>query len=157
MITLKDITKENWFDVVLLRSREDQKNKIFEKDIASNCFSLTQASIEGGWVTKAIYDNETLVGFTMYGYSEELKGYEVGRIMIDFKFQGKGYGKQSLELVLKDMVDRFQCEKILLTFHPENIKAKSLYEAVGFKDTGETVKHFVEELIYAYDTGVTVS
>lgn len=151
MIILKEVDQANWFDVILLRSAEDQKNKIFEKDIASNCLSLTQSSIEKGWVPRAIYDDELLVGFTMFGYSNELSGYEICRLMIDYKFQGQGYGKKAIKIVIDDMINRFKCGEILLTFHPENNKAKMLYESVGFKDTGRVIKHFVDELIYSYN------
>ncbi|MDF2792049.1 MAG: hypothetical protein K0S80_5151, partial [Neobacillus sp.] len=37
MITLNEITKQNWLDIVRLSSAEDQRNKVFEKTIASNC------------------------------------------------------------------------------------------------------------------------
>jgi len=136
----------------MLRSANDQENKIFEKNIASNCFSLAQSSIEGSWVTKAIYCHETLIGFTMYGYSDELQGYEICRFMIDFNHQGKGYGKKGLNLVIQEIVNNFKCEEILLSFHPDNERAKKLYESVGFKNTGKVVKGFVDELIYSIET-----
>ncbi len=151
MITLKEVTKENWFDIVLLRSDEDQENRIFERDIASNCLSIAQASIEKQWITRAIYSEEKLIGFAMYGYSDELKDYEVCRFMIDYKFQGNGYGNAALQYVVEDMISRFQCTRIVLTFHPENIKAKRLYETVGFQDTGKTISQFVDELIYSLE------
>lgn len=148
-IQIKEITKQNWFDVVLLSSSEDQKNKIFEKDIASNCFSLTQASIEENWITRAIYNDDNLVGFTMYGYSKELNGYEICRMMIDYRFQGKGYGKSSLKLVVEDMVRRFECNEILLCFNPDNKTAQKLYESVGFTNTGRVIKGWHDEHVYS--------
>ncbi|MBE4909910.1 GNAT family N-acetyltransferase [Bacillus luteolus] len=150
MIQLKEITKENWFEIIQLQSAEDQRNKIFERDIASNCFSLAQASIEGTWNVKAIYDEDLPIGFTMYGYSEELFSYEICRIMIDYRHQGKGFGKTAIQLVIDNMIKQFDCDEILLAFHPGNEKAKKLYESVGFKDTGKVITQFVDELIYSY-------
>jgi diamine N-acetyltransferase len=152
LITLKEINKENWFDVIKLYSAEDMKNKIFESNIASNCFSLAQASIDKNWITKAIYHGELLVGFTMYGYSEELSGYELCRIMIHYNQQGKGYGKKALLLILEEMTKLYQCEEILITFLPDNSKAKNLYESIGFKDTGRVIKGLDDELVYSYET-----
>ena len=152
MIVLKEVNIQNWFNIIMLRSAKDQENKIFEKNIASNCFSLAQSSIEESWVTKSIYYHETLIGFTMYGYSEELQGYEICRFMIDFNHQGKGYGKEGLNLVIQEMVNNLKCEEILLSFHPDNKSAKKLYESVGFKNTGKVVKGFVDELIYSLET-----
>ncbi|WP_307307463.1 GNAT family N-acetyltransferase [Neobacillus driksii] len=64
-------------------------------------------SIEENWTVKAIYQNDMPIGFTMYGYSDELAGYEICRIMIDYKFQGNGFGKKALLLVIKEMVNQF--------------------------------------------------
>lgn len=149
MITLKDVNKQNWIDIVRLSSAEDQRNRVFEKTIASNCLSLAQASIEENWTVKAIYLNDRPIGFTMYGYSDELSGYEICRIMIDYKFQGNGYGKQALLLVIKEMVNQFHCDEIFITFVPENEIAKQLYLSVGFKDTGKVIKAVEDELIFS--------
>lgn len=62
LLYLNDVTKENWIDIIRLSSAEDQKNKVFEKTIASNCLSLAQASLFDSWVVKSIYYEETLVG-----------------------------------------------------------------------------------------------
>ena len=153
MITLKEVNKQNWLDIIRLSSAEDQQNRVFEKTIASNCLSLAQASIEENWTVKAIYQNDTPVGFTMYGYSEELSGYEICRIMIDYKFQGNGYGREALLLVIKEMVNQFKCDEIFITFVPENEKAKQLYLSVGFKDTGRAIKAVDDELIYSINRG----
>jgi diamine N-acetyltransferase len=152
MITLEEVNKQNWLDIIRLSSAEDQQNRVFEKTIASNCLSLAQASIEENWTAKAIYQNDTPIGFTMYGYSDELSGYEICRIMIDYKFQGNGYGKQALLLVIKEMVTQFNCDEIFITFVPENEIAKQLYLSVGFKDTAKVIKAVEDELTYSINT-----
>lgn len=152
MITLKEVTKQNWFDIIRLSSAEDQQNRVFEKTIASNCLSLAQASMEENWTVRAVYQNDTPIGFTMFGYSDELAGYEICRIMIDYKFQGNGYGRQALRLVIKEMVNQFNCDEIFITFVPENEKAKQLYVSVGFKDTGRVIKAVENELIFSIKT-----
>jgi diamine N-acetyltransferase len=152
MITLKEVNKQNWLDIVRLSSAEDQRNKVFEKTIASNCLSLAQASIEKNWEVKAIYQNDTPIGFTMYGYSDELAGYEICRIMIDYKFQGHGYGKRALLLILIEMVNQYNCDEIFITFVPGNEKAKQLYLAVGFKDTGRVIQALEDELIFSINS-----
>jgi diamine N-acetyltransferase len=149
VLNLKSISNENWIDVVRLCSREDQKNKIFEEMIASNCLSIAQASIENNWRIKAIYNENTLIGFTMYGYSDELIGYELCRLMIDYHFQGNGFGKKALRLIVEEMQKEYNCTEILICFQPDNIKAKKLYENFGFKDTGKIIKGNVDELIYS--------
>ncbi|MEE6450868.1 GNAT family N-acetyltransferase [Gottfriedia acidiceleris] len=140
MLNLKSISKENWIEVVRLCSSEDQKNKIFEETIASNCLSIAQASIEDNWRVKAIYNEKTLIGFTMYGYSDELIGYEICRLMIDYHFQGNGFGKEALPLIVEEMKKEYKCTEILICFQPDNIKAKNLYKNFGFKNTGKIIK-----------------
>jgi diamine N-acetyltransferase len=148
MISLKAVDQNNWLQVIRLASSEDQKNRIFEQTIASNCLSLAQASVSNNWITKAIYTEDLLIGFAMYGYSDELQGYDLCRLMIDYRFQGKGYGKKALQAVVEEMQKEYGCEEILICFQPDNAPAKSLYEKFGFTDTGKTIKGNVDELIY---------
>lgn len=150
MLSLREITKDNWLDIILMCSGEDQQNRIFEKTIASNCLSIAQASMDDQWTTKAIQDEDLLVGFTMFGYSDELEGYELCRLMIDYRFQGKGYGKAALQLILAEMKIQTTDLGILVCFQSDNSIAKKLYEQVGFKDTGRRIKGNVEELVYSY-------
>ncbi|WP_416150262.1 GNAT family N-acetyltransferase [Salipaludibacillus sp. HK11] len=149
MLNVDDINKENWIDVILLCSGEDQKNKIFEEMIGSNCLSIAQASMEDNWTIKAIYNEDTLIGFTMYGYSSELKAYEICRLMIDYHFQGKGFGKEALELIVLEMQKEYECTEIFICFEPCNIRAKNLYENFGFINTGKTIKGNVDEIIFS--------
>ncbi|SEM12795.1 diamine N-acetyltransferase [Mesobacillus persicus] len=146
MLHLEKVNQANWLDVIRLSSGSDQKNRIFEDFIASNCLSLAQASLSENWTTKAIYDDKTLIGFTMYGYSEELQAYELCRLMIDYHFQGKGYGKKALRQIVEKMQSQYGCSDIIICFMPDNTRAKNLYESFGFKDTGKTIE---DELIYS--------
>lgn len=150
LLNLRDINKGNWFEIIILRSGADQQNRIFEKTIASNCLSIAQASIDDQWTTKGLYDEDLLVGFTMYGYSDELEGDELCRLMIDYHFQGKGYGKKALELIVGEMKKQTTDSRILVCFQPDNLHAKKLYERFGFKDTGRTIRGNVDELVYSY-------
>jgi diamine N-acetyltransferase len=145
MLHLVAVTKDNWRDVIRLRSADDQLNRQFERFIASNTLSLAQASMEGTWTTRAIYDADVLIGFAMYGFAEELEGYEICRLMIDYTQQGKGYGKKSIELILDELKQIEDCQDVLICFEPENVIAKALYEQVGFHDTGQ-ITH--GELVY---------
>ncbi|WOO38763.1 GNAT family N-acetyltransferase [Anaerocolumna sp. AGMB13020] len=136
---LADITKENWEAVILLTSNEDGSHTIGEKYVASNAYSIVQSIYEKGWVTKAIEAEDNLIGFAMYGLCEEENIYEICRLMLDRRYQGKGYGKQALALILEEMKKQFQCKEIYLSVALDNIMAKGLYEKAGFVTTGEVV------------------
>ena len=145
-IYLKDIDKENFEECVLLTTNKDNKHYISEEFVAWNAFSIAQSKVEDGWITKAIYSDDTMVGFVMYGYNHEDDIFELCRIMIDHKFQGKGYGRESLGIILKEMKKLNGCCEIFLSFDPENKIGRHLYESFGFKDTGKVEE---DEIVYS--------
>ncbi len=145
-IKLVRVNTKNYDDLVGLEVNEDQKNFV-----ADNCYSLaeayaTNADGEGAAMPFGIYDGETPVGFLMIGYNihddwEDDKApdfaknsYLIWRFMIDRKYQGKGYGKAAMKLVL-DYIKTFPCgssELCWLSYEPENEAAKKLYASFGF-------------------------
>lgn len=142
---LADITKDNWLKVLFLTtnetitvkgSREPYEAKgmpsLCEDFVASNALSIVQSVYEDGWIIKAIELDGKLVGFTMFGWNEEEEYYELCRIMIDIRYQNKGYGTQAIGLILEEMKERFGCKEVYLTTDPENIIGKHVYEKVGF-------------------------
>ncbi len=46
---------------------------------------------------KIIFVEEDMIGFTLYGYCDMEKHYKIWTILIDHKFQGKGFGKAALK------------------------------------------------------------
>lgn len=145
-ILLKDIDNENWEKCISLTTDKEGKHFIIEEFVASNAVSIAQSKIQDGWITKAIYDDETMVGFAMYGFSYEDNLYEICRIMIDHKYQGKGYGKVALGKVIEEMKNFHDCHEIFISFEPDNLIGKRLYESFNFKDTGEIIE---DELLYS--------
>jgi diamine N-acetyltransferase len=144
MIKLVDINEKNWVEVIFLSTSENMP-AICEEFVASNALSLVQAQFEKTWTTKAIEKDGQIIGFTMYGYSKMMDDYELCRIMIDHKFQGNGYGKEAIHLVIEDMKKIDDCKKIYLSTDPKNKLGKYLYEKIGFINTG---KHVDNEELY---------
>src|SRR5690606_463288 len=104
MITLRNITTDNLWDILDLKVADDQIRMV-----ASNILSLAEAyGVEksgGVALPFGIYHDETLIGFIMFGYGttgdpNEPKvapnNYCLWRFMIDKNYQGKGFGKQTL-------------------------------------------------------------
>jgi len=145
-IYFKDIDKENWKECIFLTTNKDGKHFLCEEFVASNALSIAQSKIEDGWITKAIYNENDMIGFSMYGYCYENNFYEICRIMIDHKYQGKGYGKAALQKIIEEMKKFRDCKEVFLSFDPENKVGKQLYETFGFKDTGKTID---DELLYS--------
>lgn len=144
-IYLKDIDENNLEECTLLTTNKDGKHYVFEEFVASNTFSIAQSKVQKGWIVKAIYDDDLMIGFSMYGYCYEYDFYEICRFMIDYKYQGKGYGRRSLIKIIEEMKKNEECKDIYISFAPKNNIARSLYESLGFKDTGKTLE---DELLF---------
>ena len=124
-----------------------------QKDyVASNTVSMAQAyavNASGRFVQCfGIYDGDTAVGFAMIGHhSEEYNGmaeiyrhsYYLWRFMIDHRFQGKGFGRDALNLLL-DYVLSFpdgEEDTWSTSYDQENEAARHLYASFGFAPNGE--------------------
>lgn len=64
----------------------------------------------------------------MYGYSDELKAYELCRFMIDEHYQGNRHGKCALQIIFSEMFQSYKCDKIYLSTSPNNFRGKHIYE-----------------------------
>ncbi|MCB2300316.1 GNAT family N-acetyltransferase [Clostridium tagluense] len=136
-ILLKEVTSDNWMDCVHLKVSEAQKHFV-----ATNSFSLAQSKYEPDFTPMCIYDDETMVGFVMFGIDEdEDKNVDdefwICRFMIDEKFQGKGYGKKSMAKIIEYIGNNYNYDEVYLSEVPENEVAKGLYKSFGFEFTGE--------------------
>ena len=135
MVQLKPVTQENLGAVLELKVAENQ-----ETFVSSTAESLAQAYVYTDTAFPfAVYDDGNPVGFIMLGYYEEKKYYTLWKLLIDRKYQGRGYGRKALELgiaFLKERLERFHVTEIYTGVLPGNNVAKSLYHSVGFKDTG---------------------
>ncbi|MFF3102188.1 GNAT family N-acetyltransferase [Viridibacillus arvi] len=141
---LIEIDKSNWLNVVFLTTNKESMPTLCEEFVASNALSIVQAQFEKTWITKAIEMDGQLIGFTMYGFSEEQNFFELCRIMIDRKFQGNGYGPKAILLVVEEMKKLEGCNEIYLSTEPNNERGKRIYEKLGFENTGRIVEN--EEL-----------
>ena len=132
MVELKDITLENFWEVIGLRVRDDQSTFV-----ASNAVSIAQSKVMPECIPQAIYNDSVLVGFLMYCIDRIDNNYWVYRLMIDERYQGKGYGKEAMEIIIEKIKKDKSKTRILTSAEPENIIAKELYKKLGFKLTGE--------------------
>lgn len=134
---LVEINKNNWLRTVLLTTNEDGKATVVEKFVASNALSIVQSVYETGWIVRGIEVDDKIIGFTMYGLDEDTKNYWICRLMIHHTCQGKGYGREAIQMILEEMKQLDGCETIYLSTEPENELAIKLYESFGFQKTGK--------------------
>ncbi len=134
MVSLKEIDRHNFFDVIDLKVAEEQKSFV-----ATNLFSLAQAKAFPECNCLAIYHEEKLVGFTMYCIDFDDKEYWIYRLMIDAKYQSQGYGKAAMEKLIELIKEDKDHQVIYLSFEPENDRAKEMYEKLGFEADGRVI------------------
>lgn len=145
-VSLREITPANFKECIDLKVADDQATFV-----ATNVASIAQSKIVFPKATTlAVYAGEEMVGFVMFGFDDEENHYYLGRLMIDEKFQGRGYGKAATLAVIEELRKLDDCKEVFLSFVPENTNAERLYKSVGFERTGklngsEIVMRFVIE------------
>jgi len=139
-VTIRPVTAENWRTLIQLKVRKDQSHFV-----ASNLHSIAEAQFgfddEGHWNSYpfGIYADEEPVGFLMYASNPKHSKIQVFvmRLMVDERFQGRGYGREAIKIAL----DKFRADQsvrvVAISYEPENHTAKKLYAGLGFKETGE--------------------
>lgn len=131
LVKLEPITYDNFIEACFLQLKEEQK-----KFIATNAFSLAQSKYQEECIPKAIYVGNNMVGFIMYCLDRTDHEYWIYRLMIDNRYQGLGYGKKAMDILLNELMMIATNKLIRISFEPENSVAKALYEKLGFVSTG---------------------
>lgn len=145
MIHFEDITEKNIKDVLALSITKTQEPYIESID---EC--LKEASEYHTWRPKAIYDDDILIGFMMYGMFERVW---FDRFLIDMRYQGRGYGKKAAKKALELLKAEYHQDEVYLSVYPSNTLALRLYESLGFKKTGELDTKGEHVMVYRYDEG----
>ena len=131
-VILKDVDKTNWDACLNLKLTTKQGGLV-----APHMYSISESEVEPAFVPLAIYANDLVVGFAMYGLDPDDGKYWIYRLMIDVDHQGKGYGKAALKELVKCISDRPDCDEIFAGYKPWNTVAAGLFAEMGFKKTGE--------------------
>jgi len=115
------------------KPKEDQMGLV-----ASNADSLVHAKKEITSRAYGIYTKDTMVGFLLFDNEVYTDGYYwILRFMIDYKYQGKGYGKSAILQVIEMLKRKNDCTEIRVSHVPSNTVANAVYKSCGFEETGE--------------------
>lgn len=131
-VTLREVTKDNLSAVLHLNVKPEQ-----EKFVASNAVSIAQAHYEEKAWFRAIYADETPVGFLMLYDDPETPEYFLWRFMIDKRYQGHDFGRRGLQLLIDHVRTRPDATELHLSYFPAEGGPEPFYRALGFTDTGE--------------------
>ncbi|HAX40683.1 MAG TPA: spermidine acetyltransferase [Clostridiales bacterium] len=133
MLRLVEIDRYNYLSVLDLSVSPEQKSFV-----ASNQYSLAQAYVQPECVPLALYAENKPIGFAMYSLDENDHQYWIYRLMIDQRYQGVGYGREAMKLLIERIrkLTDDEHKRIYISFEPENEIAKALYESLGFVPDG---------------------
>ena len=134
VVTLREINRENLRAILDLAVAPDQ-----ERFVASNAVSIAQAHFEGdaAWF-RAIYADETPVGFVMLEEHPGTAEYFLWRLMIDRRFQRLGIGKRAIALLIEHVRTRPRATELGVSCGPGEGGPYEFYRRLGFVLTGET-------------------
>ena len=143
MIHLVDIDNETGDDS--LEVSEDQQSYV--------CTSLVM--LARAWLHRKfrprvfnVYDDETPVGMGMYLDDPEKNAYDFCQLFIDKRYQGKGYGKAAVGLVLKAMKEEGKYPKVSMCYVEGNDASRKLFEQFGFVEVSHPWDEmFMERLL----------
>jgi diamine N-acetyltransferase len=130
-VSLREATMEDFLTCLELRVAEDRRGFV-----AANVDSLAEAKADGVSHPLMIYDDEP-VGFIMIDVDRQMKRGYVTHLVIDGRFQRRGYGRAAMIRVVERMKREPGLREILPSFHPDNRVAEALYASLGFRRTGE--------------------
>ena len=105
---------------------------------------LAEADRRRCWRPVGVYDGGALIGFAMYGFFWEYLPFGrlwLDRLLIDRRFQGRGYGRAALAALLERLEREYHKKRIYLSVVEANRPAAALYESFGFRFTGERDTH----------------
>jgi diamine N-acetyltransferase len=134
-LCLKEVTRDTVRAVCRLDAGDGGKQ------VAPNAVSIAEAYFYDEAWFRAISADDTLVGFVML-YDPTLTDkpdepdFYLWRLMIDKSHQGRGYGRQAVELLVEHVRTRPGAQRLIVS-HTKGVEPLArFYQALGFVYTG---------------------
>ena len=154
MPEIHSVTKDNWTELTKLKVRQDQRHFV-----ASNLHSIAEAQFgydesDGShWEMYpfGIYNNDRVpVGFLMYAYNyshSKMQAFII-RLMVDEKYQGRGYGRFGMNWMLDCFKRDDRIKDVGISYEPDNEVGRKLYASLGFVESGEMMGEEVLAMLH---------
>ena len=132
-VSLREVTADTVRTICALTVAPSQQGFV-----APNAVSIAEAYFTPAAWFRAIYADETPVGFVMLERDPERHEYGLWRFMIAEPFQRSGYGRRALELVVDDIRSSDpDATELLTSWAPGEGGPEPFYVKFGFVATGE--------------------
>ncbi len=132
VVSLREVTADTVGAILRLKVKPEQ-----EQFVANNAVSIAQAYFEPKAWFRAIYADETPVGFVMLYDDPDKPEYFLWRYMIDGRYQRLGLGRQALRLFIDHVRSRPGATELLCSYVPGEGSPQPFYAGLGFVETGE--------------------
>jgi diamine N-acetyltransferase len=134
IVSLREISEETVISICKLSDTLSAQQK---KMVAPNAQSIAQAHYSKHFWFRAIYADETPVGFIMLYDNPEEPTYFLWRLMIAGPCQGLGYGEKAVQLLIEYVRRRPGAKELLVSCEEGEGSPEGFYAKLGFKRTGE--------------------
>jgi diamine N-acetyltransferase len=136
VVTLREITGETVTTICKLSDTMPEEQK---KMVAPNAVSIAQAHFaEHAWF-RAIYADETPVGFVMLWDDPQKAEYFLWRLMVAAPHQRRGYGRRAMEHLIGYVKTRPNAKELKASYVPIDGGPDGFYRKLGFEETGEVM------------------
>lgn len=140
-VALHEITAETLPTIIALAVSESQ-----QRYIASNAVSIAEAHFDPGAWFRAVYSGDLPVGFVML-FDPTMPGaipsdpidptdMFLWRLMIDRRYQRRGYGRRTLDVVRQHVAGLGRFRRLLSSYVPGPDGPEGFYLSYGFIKTG---------------------
>lgn len=111
-----------------------------DRFVAAPTHYLALCADSGVWHPLAVHDAQgVVVGFLMWGIDDEDGSVWLGGILVDAAAQRRGLGRAAVREALRLLRKETGRTAFALSYHPDNLVARTLYASLGFTETGEVV------------------
>jgi diamine N-acetyltransferase len=131
-VELREVSGETVREICALQVTPDQR-----RFVAPNAVSFAEAHYEPKAWYRAIYADGQPVGFAMLSIDTGTAEYFLWRFMIDGGFQGRGFGRAALGLIVEHVRSLPNARELLVSWVPGDGSPEPFYLGLGFVPTGE--------------------
>ena len=131
-VLLREVTADTVRAICELEVAPEQRGYV-----APNAVSIAQAHFSPEAWFRAVYAGEVPVGFVMLSVDTEAERYYLWRFMIASRYQGRGYGRRALDLIVEHVRSLPGAQELVSSFVPGEAGPRDFYLGYGFEETGE--------------------